>query len=768
MIVLRMGPGKEHTLASPIDTDPKRLRPICGCSSQTGLSPISSYSQEPVAALIIRFRGPMLTYLAVLTVLAGAPGAVPDRCDATPETMKVLALLQVPADARQPTSVQKQEQLALLRRALGASGRDVHLHEAYQDIRLQGPDADRAGLVSEYEALLVKNARDPLFLYLAARAEAGFKTKDAIAKLQRSIEASPSFPFSHLLLAEVFSSTAYARPADVSTHLDAFTSACPASVRAYSTLRWSKDVNLIKRTAERLRRNITGRTDTHAVQAYPLLWGLEGATERSDHQEENRARLRGDIERLFSSAFVRDSAWLTTLEQVSFIDETLDPYDRARTEVAKRFPHSRAAIDASLTEATGPRPAAASNEQLQTYYRKRWRAALALVPSFPGNQRLASSAATSALIDLGTSPGDLIAAVTPYVQLLEHQPDESLSSPPAPADVATRLVARGAAYEQAVALALAALKATDRWASDDRVDDLGGRTIEQLKDTADAWRLYTYYPLGEAYARLGRLGDAKAVLLKYEELLEARRPAPTAPSSDKMRFGEDEARFWQLRGIVAEADNRQPDALVAYRNAMASYPPRRPRGDRRDEAMTAAQKIWRQLGGTSQGWSDWTKTAPLVNFNAGADAAGSAWERLAASSPNLVLTDVLGNAWRPKDLAAKTVFMTLWASWCGPCRAELPYVEKLYERFRGRDDVVILALNVDDDPEQMDVALTELKVKVPSVAARNFAYSLVPEMALPSNWILTPSKTEMLMQEASSLEVWLENTAKAIEKAATK
>jgi len=77
-------------------------------------------------------------------------------------------------------------------------------------------------------------------------------------------------------------------------------------------------------------------------------------------------------------------------------------------------------------------------------------------------------------------------------------------------------------------------------------------------------------------------------------------------------------------------------------------------------------------------------------------------------------------------------------------------------------------LDVDDDPKQMDVALTELKVRVPSVAARNFAYSLVPEMALPSNWILTPSKTEMLTEPASSLEVWLENTAKAIEKAATK
>jgi len=710
----------------------------------------------------------MLTYLALLTVLAGAPGAVQDPCEATPATMKVLALLQVPADARQPTSLQKQEQLALLRRALAASGRDVHLHEAYQDLRLQGPDADRAGLVSEYEALLSKNPRDPLLLYLAARAEAGFKTKDAIAKLQQSIEASPSFALSHLLLAEILSSAAYARPADVSTHLDAFTSACPASVRAFSTLRWSKDANLIKRTAERIRRNIAGRTDTHAVQAYPFLWGLEAATERSDHQEENRAHLRGDIERLFSSAFVRDSAWLTTLEQVSFIDDALDPSGRARTEAAKRFPHSRAAIDVRLAEAAGAWPRGASNEAMQAYFRKQWRAALDLLPSFPLNQRVASTAARSAALDLGSSPEELVAAATPYVQLLERQPDESRSAPPTPADVATRLVARGAAYEQAVALALAGLKATDRWASEDRVDDLRGRTIEQLKDTAAAWRLYTYYPLGEAYARLGRLGDAKGVLLKYEELLEGRRPAPTAPSSDKMRFGEDEARFWQLRGIVAEAENHPADALVAYRNAMASYPPRRPGGDRRDEAMAAAQKIWRQLGGTSQGWSDWAKAVPLVNFNAGADATGSAWGRLAASSPNLVLTDVLGNTWRPKDLAAKTVFMTMWASWCGPCRAELPYVEKLYERFRGRDDVVILALNVDDDPKQMDVALTELKVKVPSVAARNFAYSLVPEMALPSNWILTPSKTEMLMQEASSLDVWLENTAKAIEKAATK
>ena len=83
----------------------------------------------------------------------------------------------------------------------------------------------------------------------------------------------------------------------------------------------------------------------------------------------------------------------------------------------------------------------------------------------------------------------------------------------------------------------------------------------------------------------------------------------------------------------------------------------------------------------------------------------------------------------------------MWASWCAPCRAELPYVQKLYQRFRNRSDIAILAFNVDDDPKAMTTALQELRVSIPSIAARDFAYSIVPEMALPANWIITSGKT---------------------------
>jgi thiol-disulfide isomerase/thioredoxin len=277
--------------------------------------------------------------------------------------------------------------------------------------------------------------------------------------------------------------------------------------------------------------------------------------------------------------------------------------------------------------------------------------------------------------------------------------------------------------------------------------------------------LFGYMPLAEAYARLDRLESAKDTLLQIEEKLARMRPKDDSPGEEKSRYAEMEAQFWFLRGLYAEKTGRKMDALVDYRNSISRYPPRRPRPDRRDEVMASAQRLWKELGGTAQGWNDWTAHSSLANFDAG-PGASSAWKKLAATSPELVLTDSLGHRWKPQELANKTTFVTLWASWCGPCRAELPYVEKLYRHFEGRDDVAILALNVDDEPGLMGKALAELKVSVPSVAARDFAYSMLPTMAIPANWLITPAKTQMLAGDNGTLDQWLSLTTDAIEKAA--
>jgi thiol-disulfide isomerase/thioredoxin len=183
--------------------------------------------------------------------------------------------------------------------------------------------------------------------------------------------------------------------------------------------------------------------------------------------------------------------------------------------------------------------------------------------------------------------------------------------------------------------------------------------------------------------------------------------------------------------------------------------------------MACADRLWKELGGTAEGWNDWAAESSLAGFYAGSGGS-AAWSKLAESSPGLIFTDALGNRWNPRDLAKKTTFVTVWASWCGPCRAELPYLEKLYQHFRDRSDIAILAFNVDDDPKAMTAALQELKVSIPSIAARDFAYSIVPEMALPANWIITPGKTEIFAGEDISHEAWFNCAVAAIEKTAGK
>lgn len=52
-----------------------------------------------------------------------------------------------------------------------------------------------------------------------------------------------------------------------------------------------------------------------------------------------------------------------------------------------------------------------------------------------------------------------------------------------------------------------------------------------------------------------------------------------------------------------------------------------------------------------------------------------------------------------RDLRGKVTLVTTWATWCGPCRAELPYIQKLHQAFAGRNDRLILTINIDSSEE---------------------------------------------------------------------
>lgn len=66
--------------------------------------------------------------------------------------------------------------------------------------------------------------------------------------------------------------------------------------------------------------------------------------------------------------------------------------------------------------------------------------------------------------------------------------------------------------------------------------------------------------------------------------------------------------------------------------------------------------------------------------------------------PDFIITDNKGKAVNLKDFRGKMVFLNLWASWCTPCRAEMPYIQQLFEQTRGSNvQFVLLALDKDFD-----------------------------------------------------------------------
>lgn len=58
-------------------------------------------------------------------------------------------------------------------------------------------------------------------------------------------------------------------------------------------------------------------------------------------------------------------------------------------------------------------------------------------------------------------------------------------------------------------------------------------------------------------------------------------------------------------------------------------------------------------------------------------------------APDFTLTDLEGNSVTLSDFRGKVVFINFWASWCPPCRAEMPEIEALYQEYKDKDVVVI-------------------------------------------------------------------------------
>lgn len=91
--------------------------------------------------------------------------------------------------------------------------------------------------------------------------------------------------------------------------------------------------------------------------------------------------------------------------------------------------------------------------------------------------------------------------------------------------------------------------------------------------------------------------------------------------------------------------------------------------------------------------------APSINQSSnGTD--GDAGQKI-IPAPDFELTDLAGETVKISDYKGKVVFLNFWGTWCPPCQAELPHIQKLAEKYQDSDEVAILTI-VGYDPREKD------------------------------------------------------------------
>ena len=128
----------------------------------------------------------------------------------------------------------------------------------------------------------------------------------------------------------------------------------------------------------------------------------------------------------------------------------------------------------------------------------------------------------------------------------------------------------------------------------------------------------------------------------------------------------------------------------------------------------------------------------LVACAAFAVVAGTASSAIApqAAAPDFTLHAMGGPNLRLKEQRGRVVMVNFWATWCGPCRQEMPQLNRLYEKYKG-SGFVLLGVNVDDDVSKAAEVATKLGVTFPVLLDTDKAVSKLYDLStMPSTVII--------------------------------
>ena len=105
-------------------------------------------------------------------------------------------------------------------------------------------------------------------------------------------------------------------------------------------------------------------------------------------------------------------------------------------------------------------------------------------------------------------------------------------------------------------------------------------------------------------------------------------------------------------------------------------------------------------------------------------------------APDFELSNLDGQVVSLSDFRGKPIFLNFWATWCGPCRFEMPFIQKMYEELSS-EGLVILAVNLQENPARVKKFVENLGFTFPVLLATNSEVPLAYNIrAIPATFFV--------------------------------
>ncbi len=106
-----------------------------------------------------------------------------------------------------------------------------------------------------------------------------------------------------------------------------------------------------------------------------------------------------------------------------------------------------------------------------------------------------------------------------------------------------------------------------------------------------------------------------------------------------------------------------------------------------------------------------------------------------SAAPDFTLRTLGGPNMRLAEQRGRVVMINFWATWCGPCRQEMPQLSRIYDKYRG-SGFVLMGVNVDDDVRNATEVAAKLAVSFPVLLDTDKAVSKLYDLTTMPSTVL--------------------------------